>query len=297
MRPAGSRSKRHVGHVVWPGRANHGPRHAAWKTCAQGSAMMASGAGAGGSLLSGAASGPGVESFEGAESDSGAGTCCAVAANSAPSPSRRRSQQMAQPLSPPTAPTSSLGSVVEDAETRSRRRMRPSGTVASPAMMRAAFAGESFGGGGMAPKTKSGLMLSGRPRVSMVKSWARGAWALSGFGWTCGGCGGGGGGGGGILVLVVGWALTRWDGWRRSRSWSWSSSLRGRRLPAVGSRGGMSLSSSSTSVQALSPSSSATCWCTCRRSCSSSLLSLDESLELDTDCRSGIESSDSWAGS
>ncbi|KAJ6579025.1 hypothetical protein B0H10DRAFT_2198817 [Mycena sp. CBHHK59/15] len=101
MTPLGSTSKRHVGHVVCPGLANQGPRHAAWKTCAQGRVMIAEGAGV---------SDEGKLDSESAEA---AGVVVAVAAeskgttNSALSPSSRRSQQITHPLSPPTAPTSS----------------------------------------------------------------------------------------------------------------------------------------------------------------------------------------------
>ncbi|KAJ7750479.1 hypothetical protein DFH07DRAFT_827962 [Mycena maculata] len=69
-------------------------------------------------------------------------------ANAAPSPSNRRSQQIAHPTSPPTAPSPSpalsLPPSFCNAETRSSLRTSPSGTRASPAIMRAAFAGESF---------------------------------------------------------------------------------------------------------------------------------------------------------
>ncbi|KAJ7678219.1 hypothetical protein DFH06DRAFT_1168192 [Mycena polygramma] len=111
-----------------------------------------------------------------------AGTCAGVgAANSAPSPSNKRSQQIAQPLSPPTAPTSSGPGALPawSALTRSRRRTRPSGTRSSPARMRAAFAGESFGGGAGWPKTKSPFAAApASPRVRKVKSWAMGVGAV-----------------------------------------------------------------------------------------------------------------------
>ncbi|KAJ6504216.1 hypothetical protein C8R47DRAFT_1104735 [Mycena vitilis] len=273
MTPAGSRSNRQVGQVVCPGRANQGPRHAAWKTCAQGSAMMPSAGGDAGSLVSesvaGVGSAGGVESLSSllagaAAAGAGAGV---GAANSAPSPSNKRSQQMAQPLSPPTAPTSSGPGALPawSALTRSRRRTSPSGTRSSPARMRAAFSGESFGGGGGWPKTKSPFAAS--PRVRKVKSWAMGVGAVgppwpwrrnapfgSGLGLRLGARGGG-------SLVCAGGGGTRWDGWRRSRSRSWSlSSFLRRRRPlegCMGSSGGIA-SSSSTSVQALSPSSSAT---------------------------------------
>ncbi|KAJ6466942.1 hypothetical protein C8R45DRAFT_1020552 [Mycena sanguinolenta] len=144
MTPSGSTSKRHVGHVVCPARANQGSRHAEWKTWAQGRAVIP------------AASVPTWSALSDVEG-------AAAEANSAPSPSRRRSQQMAHPLSPPTAPSSSFEAlpstdVVEEDDakrlTRSRRRTSPSGTRSSPATMRAALSGESFGGGGGWPNIK-----------------------------------------------------------------------------------------------------------------------------------------------
>ncbi|KAJ6467638.1 hypothetical protein C8R47DRAFT_1152284 [Mycena vitilis] len=269
MTPAGSRSKRQVGQVVWPGRVNQGPRHAAWKTCAQGSAMMPSAGGSAESLVSESAAGVGgvasalsLSSLLAGAAAAGTGAG-AGATNSAPSPSNKRSQQIAQPLSPPTAPTSSGPGALPawSALTRSRRRTSPSGTRSSPARMRAAFAGESFGGGAGWPKTKSPFAAApASPRVRKVKSWAIGvgAWnAPLGSGLRLKSGAGGGG-----SLLVAGGCGTRWDGsWRRSRSRSWSgSSFLRRRRPlegCMGSSGGIA-SSSSTSVQALSPSSSAT---------------------------------------
>ncbi|KAJ6551456.1 hypothetical protein B0H19DRAFT_1157754 [Mycena capillaripes] len=302
MMPAGSRSKRQVGQVVCPGRANQGPRHAVWKTCAQGRAMMPSGGGGGASLFSVEAAG--VESalvfvsvlVGGVESLVEAGS---LEANSAPSPSRRRSQQIAHPLSPPTAPTSSGAGPLPalSALTRSRRRTRPSGTRSRPARMRAAFSGESLGGGGGWPKIKS-PPVAASPRVRNVKSWAIGGGrfpprlgpVVLGFGV---GLGLGFGASGGMSFSGGG---ARWDGWRRSRSRSWSSCLRRRRLlEGMGSSAGIASSSSSTSVHELSPSSSTILCCATGwllRSSSPSE-SFSESLELETDCSSGIESSES----